>query len=81
MITTRHRGTRATIELRRGPSAGAGGRQPTVTSHEDDAPVSEPGELAAKFWAFREVIAGYTLLPEVHRRVRARPGSSPARSR
>ena len=37
--------------------------QPTVTSYDYDAPIAESGELTDKYWAFREVLAGYTELP------------------
>ncbi|MFI0911188.1 beta-galactosidase family protein [Streptomyces abikoensis] len=32
---------------------------PTVTSYDYDAPVDEYGRATAKFWAFREVLAGF----------------------
>ena len=38
--------------------------QPTVTSYDYDAPLSESGDTTAKFEAFREVIAKYRELPE-----------------
>lgn len=33
--------------------------RPTVTSYDYDAPIDEAGRVTAKFWAFREVLAGY----------------------
>ncbi|MDP9867931.1 MULTISPECIES: glycoside hydrolase family 35 protein [Streptosporangium] len=49
--------------------ANAGGEQadgryePTVTSYDYDAPISEHGEPTAKFWAYREVLGRHTALP------------------
>ncbi|GAA1970613.1 glycoside hydrolase family 35 protein [Kitasatospora viridis] len=41
-----------------------GGRlEPTVTSYDYDAPISEDGRPTAKYWAFREVLGKYTELP------------------
>jgi beta-galactosidase len=37
--------------------------QPTVTSYDYDAPLSESGEVTAKYRAFREVIAKYVPVP------------------
>lgn len=37
--------------------------QPTVTSYDYDAPISESGELTEKFHAVRDVLAKYTTLP------------------
>ena len=37
--------------------------QPTVTSYDYDAPLSESGEPGDKFWAFRDVIAKYAPVP------------------
>ncbi|MFT4041780.1 MAG: beta-galactosidase [Gordonia sp. (in: high G+C Gram-positive bacteria)] len=38
--------------------------QPIVTSYDYDAPLAEDGTPTDKFWAFREVIAGYAPVPE-----------------
>jgi beta-galactosidase len=38
--------------------------QPTVTSYDYDAPLTEAGEPGEKFWAFRDVIAKYASVPE-----------------
>ncbi|MGX7761458.1 glycoside hydrolase family 35 protein [Streptomyces angustmyceticus] len=38
--------------------------QPTVTSYDYDSPISESGELTAKFHAVREVLAKYTTVPD-----------------
>jgi beta-galactosidase len=38
--------------------------QPTVTSYDYDAPLSESGEVTAKYLAFREVLARYAPVPE-----------------
>ncbi|WP_022885880.1 glycoside hydrolase family 35 protein [Glaciibacter superstes] len=38
--------------------------QPTVTSYDYDAPLTESGEPGSKFWAFRDVIARYAPVPE-----------------
>jgi beta-galactosidase len=37
--------------------------QPTVTSYDYDAPLSESGEVTAKYLAFREVLARYASVP------------------
>lgn len=37
--------------------------EPTVTSYDYDAPISESGELTAKFFAFRDVLGKYVELP------------------
>jgi beta-galactosidase len=37
--------------------------QPTVTSYDYDAPLTEHGEPGAKYWAFRDVIAKYAPVP------------------
>ncbi|HEV7171315.1 beta-galactosidase family protein [Pedococcus sp.] len=37
--------------------------EPTVTSYDYDAPVSESGDLTPKFYAFRKVIGRYVPLP------------------
>jgi len=37
--------------------------QPTVTSYDYDAPLSESGEVTAKYLAFREVLARYAPVP------------------
>ncbi|WP_051970206.1 glycoside hydrolase family 35 protein [Kitasatospora azatica] len=37
--------------------------EPTVTSYDYDAAISEDGRPTAKFWAFREVLGRYTELP------------------
>jgi len=37
---------------------------PIVTSYDYDAPLDEAGDPTAKYWAFREVIASYTEIPE-----------------
>lgn len=37
--------------------------QPTITSYDYDAPISESGELTEKFHKVREVLAEYTTLP------------------
>ncbi|MFX0537159.1 glycoside hydrolase family 35 protein [Ornithinimicrobium sp. Y1847] len=39
--------------------------QPTVTSYDYDAPISEDGTLTEKFYAFREVIGRHLELPEL----------------
>ncbi|MEY9990586.1 beta-galactosidase [Streptomyces sp. V4I8] len=41
--------------------------EPDVTSYDYDAPIDEYGRPTAKFWAFREILAGYAdgPLPEV----------------
>jgi len=36
-----------------------GDYRPTVTSYDYDAPIDEAGRATAKFWAFRQVLAGY----------------------
>lgn len=41
------------------------GYEPTVTSYDYDAPVSEAGDLTPKYWAFREVVGKYTRLPDM----------------
>lgn len=41
-----------------------GAYQPTVTSYDYDAPLSEAGDTTPKFDAFREVIGRYAPLPE-----------------
>ena len=38
--------------------------QPTVTSYDYDAPLTESGDPGAKFWAFREVISRYAPVPD-----------------
>lgn len=38
---------------------------PIVTSYDYDAPLDEAGRPTEKYWAFREVIARYTPVPEV----------------
>jgi beta-galactosidase len=38
---------------------------PIATSYDYDAPLDEAGRPTAKYWAFREVIARYTAVPEV----------------
>ncbi|MFE9426607.1 beta-galactosidase family protein [Kitasatospora sp. NPDC006697] len=38
--------------------------EPTVTSYDYDAAISEDGRPTAKYWAFREVLGKYTELPE-----------------
>jgi beta-galactosidase len=38
--------------------------QPTVTSYDYDAPLTESGEPGPKFWAFRDVIAKYAPVPD-----------------
>jgi beta-galactosidase len=38
--------------------------QPTVTSYDYDAPLTESGEPGPKFWAFRDVIANYAPVPD-----------------
>ena len=38
---------------------------PIVTSYDYDAPLDEAGRPTAKYWAFREVLAKYTDVPEV----------------
>jgi beta-galactosidase len=55
-----------------GANEDAGRHQPTVTSYDYDAAISESGELTPKFWAFREVIGRYAELPDV-----ALPASAP----
>jgi beta-galactosidase len=37
--------------------------QPTVTSYDYDAAISEDGQVTEKYWAFREVLGKYTELP------------------
>jgi beta-galactosidase len=37
--------------------------QPTTTSYDYDAPLTEAGEPGPKFWAFRDVIAKYAPVP------------------
>jgi beta-galactosidase len=37
--------------------------QPVITSYDYDAPLDEAGQPTAKYWAFREVLAGYTAVP------------------
>ncbi|KRC47302.1 beta-galactosidase [Leifsonia sp. Root227] len=49
--------------------------EPTTTSYDYDAPLSEHGATTAKYLAFREVIGRYARLPE---RVRREPSASPA---
>lgn len=39
--------------------------EPTITSYDYDSPLSESGELTAKYHAFRDVIAKYAPIPEV----------------
>lgn len=41
------------------------GYEPTVSSYDDDAPISESGDLTPKWHAFREVIGKYRPLPDV----------------
>jgi len=38
--------------------------QPTTTSYDYDAPLTESGEPGPKFWAFRDVIAKYAPVPD-----------------
>ena len=38
--------------------------QPTVTSYDYDAPLTESGDPGEKFWAFRDVIAKYAPVPD-----------------
>jgi beta-galactosidase len=38
--------------------------QPTTTSYDYDAPLTEAGEPGPKFWAFRDVLAKYAPVPE-----------------
>ncbi|CAD6007356.1 beta-galactosidase family protein [Agreia sp. COWG] len=38
--------------------------QPTVTSYDYDAPLTESGAPGEKFWAFREVISRYAPVPD-----------------
>ncbi|RZS91124.1 beta-galactosidase [Motilibacter rhizosphaerae] len=38
--------------------------RPTVTSYDYDAPLDEAGHPTAKFWAFREVLARHTVVPD-----------------
>ena len=48
--------------------------QPTITSYDYDAPLSESGQTTEKYHAFREVLARYTSVPdELPDRVRAAP--------
>jgi beta-galactosidase len=46
-----------------GANTSDGMLQPTVTSYDYDAPISESGELTAKFHAYREVIGRYVPVP------------------
>lgn len=41
------------------------GYEPTVTSYDYDAPLTESGDLTPKFHAFREVIGQYRSLPDL----------------
>ena len=38
--------------------------QPTVTSYDYDAPLTESGDPGPKYWAFRDVIAKYAPVPD-----------------
>jgi beta-galactosidase len=38
--------------------------QPTTTSYDYDAPLTEAGEPGPKYWAFREVISRYASVPD-----------------
>ncbi|KQP57409.1 beta-galactosidase [Agreia sp. Leaf283] len=38
--------------------------QPTVTSYDYDAPLTESGDPGPKYWAFRDVIARYAPVPD-----------------
>ena len=38
--------------------------QPTTTSYDYDAPLTESGEPGPKYWAYREVIARHAPVPE-----------------
>ncbi|GAA3862117.1 beta-galactosidase [Leifsonia kafniensis] len=38
--------------------------QPTTTSYDYDAPLTESGDPGPKFWAFREVISRYASVPD-----------------
>ncbi|MDI3389787.1 beta-galactosidase [Streptomyces sp. B-S-A8] len=51
----------------RGGELHDGPLHPDVTSYDYDAPVDQSGRATPKFWAFREVLAGYTdgPLPEL----------------
>lgn len=40
------------------------GYQPTITSYDFDAPVSEAGDITPKFHAFRKVLSKYTDIPD-----------------
>ncbi|MFC9975188.1 beta-galactosidase [Spirillospora sp. NPDC127200] len=40
-----------------------GDYEPTVTSYDYDAPISESGALTPKYWAYREVLGRFTELP------------------
>ena len=39
--------------------------QPTTTSYDQDAPISESGELTEKYYAFKKVISKYTTIPDI----------------
>ena len=41
-----------------------GAYRPTVTSYDYDAPLDEAGRPTEKYWAFREVIARHTAVPD-----------------
>lgn len=56
------------------------GLQPTVTSYDYDSAVGEAGELTAKFWAYRDVIAKYAPVPEVPTALREPPRRLSART-
>jgi beta-galactosidase len=49
--------------------------EPTVTSYDYDAPISESGELTAKFYAFRDVLGKYVELPPVDEKLLRKPSS------
>lgn len=53
--------------------------QPTVSSYDYDAPISEAGDLTPKYHAFREVLGHYTELPPLpdFPRRRVKPQSCP----
>ncbi|MFI6292061.1 beta-galactosidase family protein [Nonomuraea sp. NPDC050790] len=53
-----------------GANEADGAYQPTVTSYDYDAPISESGALTPKFWAYREVLGRYADLPPVPESVR-----------
>jgi beta-galactosidase len=48
-----------------GANSDGGSYQPTITSYDYDAPLSEAGDPTPKYWALRDLIGRYEPLPEI----------------